>query len=470
MTSPAGDEKTHYEVLGVASDATTEEIRRVGRRLIVQHHPDRGGDAELAAAINAALDKLSNPKTREEYDEFLLNGGDDAEAEAPDPDTYEDNWGDDTGWEDEGDVPLDVEVEDTPDPTPEPPPPGPAPDTAPQSDFPTPTVEDPAPQKPTKVHTALQRGTLLGLLPTVIMNLAAFAQSYTLFDGEDSWAILPGAGMTVGFLVPFLFRNRLPRTDKLRTFITLMVLTVAFFVCLAVFTMTSEVIFAPFFQSLVVTLFGTWIFTSAAHYHRQAEQVIAHKHLREDGTIFGASTGDTAGELLKEDIWRCLSMPGMHAGRGFQTSDIENHFTKAVLLGNRLALLRPMYIPGHLLPPQSPTLYWSPPSLFMRSGYSGVPDPVLRLDLHHYRTALKKSAQDLTVQEFLVVYTPPGAPRLTFPAENPQMPHLLDGDKAADGIREFLTGAKRPVHHVDHSAVASSIISLEYRAVHGLDT
>ncbi len=44
--------------LGLGPNATADEIRAAHRRLMQQHHPDRGGDAETAARINRARDIL----------------------------------------------------------------------------------------------------------------------------------------------------------------------------------------------------------------------------------------------------------------------------------------------------------------------------------------------------------------------------------------------------------------------------
>lgn len=45
-------------VLGVAPDADAAAIRAAHRRLAADAHPDRGGDAERAARVNAARDYL----------------------------------------------------------------------------------------------------------------------------------------------------------------------------------------------------------------------------------------------------------------------------------------------------------------------------------------------------------------------------------------------------------------------------
>jgi hypothetical protein len=45
-------------ILGVSSDATTEEIQAAYTRLMRLAHPDKGGTSGLAAQLNAARDRL----------------------------------------------------------------------------------------------------------------------------------------------------------------------------------------------------------------------------------------------------------------------------------------------------------------------------------------------------------------------------------------------------------------------------
>lgn len=47
-----------WQVLGISSHATTEEIETAYRRLAAEHHPDRGGDQQQMARINTARDEL----------------------------------------------------------------------------------------------------------------------------------------------------------------------------------------------------------------------------------------------------------------------------------------------------------------------------------------------------------------------------------------------------------------------------
>lgn len=58
----------HYATLGVAKNATPDEIKRAFRRLASQHHPDKGGDTARFQEIQAAYDVLGDPAKRQEYD------------------------------------------------------------------------------------------------------------------------------------------------------------------------------------------------------------------------------------------------------------------------------------------------------------------------------------------------------------------------------------------------------------------
>lgn len=65
---------THYQVLGVAKNATAAQVRAAYRELARRHHPDvsRGDDATAVfARISAAYETLSDAERRREYDRSL---------------------------------------------------------------------------------------------------------------------------------------------------------------------------------------------------------------------------------------------------------------------------------------------------------------------------------------------------------------------------------------------------------------
>ena len=57
-----------YDILGVSSDATFEEIKSKYKSLAQQHHPDKGGDEEVFKKIKAAYEILIDPVRRKQYD------------------------------------------------------------------------------------------------------------------------------------------------------------------------------------------------------------------------------------------------------------------------------------------------------------------------------------------------------------------------------------------------------------------
>lgn len=71
------DFKDYYKILGVAKNASTEEIKRAYRRLAAKYHPDKNPGDKIAEEkfkdINEAREVLTDPEKRQKYDRFGEN-------------------------------------------------------------------------------------------------------------------------------------------------------------------------------------------------------------------------------------------------------------------------------------------------------------------------------------------------------------------------------------------------------------
>jgi len=65
----------HYQTLGVAKNATPDEVKKAYRKLASQHHPDKGGDTNTFQQIQTAYDTLSDPIKRQQYDNPTIHPG-----------------------------------------------------------------------------------------------------------------------------------------------------------------------------------------------------------------------------------------------------------------------------------------------------------------------------------------------------------------------------------------------------------
>lgn len=64
----------YYSILGVAKNASQDDIKKAYRTLAKEHHPDRtGGDDVRFKQINEAYDTLKDPTARQQYDNPRTN-------------------------------------------------------------------------------------------------------------------------------------------------------------------------------------------------------------------------------------------------------------------------------------------------------------------------------------------------------------------------------------------------------------
>lgn len=76
-----------FQTLGLAHDASDEEIRKAYRKLVFQYHPDRNPESPEAEAkireLNEAYEVLSDPETRRAYERLVW--GTETRVAGPDP-------------------------------------------------------------------------------------------------------------------------------------------------------------------------------------------------------------------------------------------------------------------------------------------------------------------------------------------------------------------------------------------------
>ena len=68
---PSMNDKDYYSILGVSSDAGTDDIRKSFQKLARQYHPDinkEAGAEEKFKEISEAYAVLSDPDKRKRYD------------------------------------------------------------------------------------------------------------------------------------------------------------------------------------------------------------------------------------------------------------------------------------------------------------------------------------------------------------------------------------------------------------------
>ena len=67
------DNKDYYQILGVAKNASSDEVKRAYRKLALQYHPDRNKSKEAEGKfkeVTKAYEVLSDPAKKQAYDQF----------------------------------------------------------------------------------------------------------------------------------------------------------------------------------------------------------------------------------------------------------------------------------------------------------------------------------------------------------------------------------------------------------------
>src|SRR5712664_1723090 len=78
MTMATTEKRDYYEVLGLAREATVDDIKKAYRRLAVKYHPDKNpGDVDAEEKFKEAAEAygvLSDDEKRARYDRFGHQG------------------------------------------------------------------------------------------------------------------------------------------------------------------------------------------------------------------------------------------------------------------------------------------------------------------------------------------------------------------------------------------------------------
>ncbi|WP_394939892.1 J domain-containing protein [Psychromicrobium sp. YIM B11713] len=90
-----------YDVLGVTSDSSIDEIKKSYRKLMRQIHTDlnRGSSHDLVAELNNAYAVLINPEKRKQYDEQVKDFGAADGGTNSSPSDEEPLWGEERSWD-----------------------------------------------------------------------------------------------------------------------------------------------------------------------------------------------------------------------------------------------------------------------------------------------------------------------------------------------------------------------------------
>ena len=82
--SQGGCDNKYYTILGIEPTANQIEIKKAYRKLAMENHPDRGGNAEKFKEISKAYEVLSDSEKRKNYDNFGEDGLDGSGGVPPD--------------------------------------------------------------------------------------------------------------------------------------------------------------------------------------------------------------------------------------------------------------------------------------------------------------------------------------------------------------------------------------------------
>jgi hypothetical protein len=444
-----GAARTHYQTLGVAPEATADEIRAAYRTQIRLVHPDVAGPdgAPRAAELSAAYAVLSKPDQRLAYDASLRTDRPPAEEEFADGDA---DWGTPVDWEND-DEPAhrrptpeetldDVVVE------------GAEPDTtgntrteAADSDRPFGWMQSRTGPAPDLRFRYPARGLIIyataGLVLIMVAGLLPWLTwtSDAILTRTQTAGVAAGAGV-LGLLIGYVLPNRSPNSSSLSSqearSLSLSkgpIGPIPAVIAAAVLIIIGEVsVPSPWLSLVRLAYVGALAITlglllqDRISRQRGLNAVLPISVLRRNN-VFGSQSGEVAADRFERDCDPLYSIPGLRIVR---TPAPDALFTHVFVCGSKVAFARAVVADGG-------SFRWSGPTLF-RDGAEGWPTEVLR---GPYEEACRRMPSALgkrtEVRCWILVYPPDRADVQQAP--DPLLPSVQSAAHGIDAIGRYLS-------------------------------
>lgn len=439
------EEQNHYQTLGVAQEASAEEIKRAFRSLMRKYHPDVAGPEgqEVTTRVSEAYEVLSNDESRESYDRMLA-GEPDPDAEPEEAAEYTEAWGQESDWEvpeeaDEegaGDPSVEEELDDVVEDVPPAPENRPAPDDQkgkpeyqgeredswPLADYPDPTFVYPARLAPFWAG-GWGLGALLGAA------LVFFSTEPSGLSGSASKAVVLLVAIIAGSTLGAAATKRFHGTEKRWTFRRAIASGVGYLLLglgagLVTYSFFPDgmTIIGGGVAALLFTLSGSMVYLSMSRDQKVLNQFIETDSLKSNN-CFGNLPGGVAADLLNTDLFHLFDIPSM---RMLRSDDPERPFSHALLVEDRLVLVRAIQAPGGMF-------RWSGPSL-LRQGSEGYPEEIMTGQYAQALADAQKAFPEGKVSSWLFVYSQ----EKVWGSPDPQHPTVTSPEEGLQAIGDFL--------------------------------
>lgn len=465
MNAETQEEQTLYEILGVATTASTEEIKKAHRKAMRAYHPDiYAGERETAefmsALINRAYATLSDAEKREKYDALLRGEPEEPEESEEDPHAppYEDTWGTTSEWDEE--VVDEEVVEDEAPPEPEPvPQPSPTPDAG-ESEAPA-SWESTASAlagKPVRVTTPLSGlmvpllvaggGALVGLCFAALRSSASGDDGASLAMGGVILGVILGAGLA--FFLCRKVETPVPASKPLLAVIVGVGAAVVVSPILLGMTVSAGAL-----VSLVSSFMGAYVLMRGLMAWRALEKIVKADSLKKNNT-FGNLPGGVGPDLLNRTLSALYTVPSV---RMMRNPDDNGLFSHAIANGNKVAFVKA--ITGF-----SGLYRWSGPSLLrersdMVNNGQAIPEEVLRATYREFASSTATTLpDDAETSAWVFVYTHDGD-HIIYPASDDEgNPKVSAPDVGVDQVGRFLLEDSSAEPSVDQATFIKAFTAL----------